>query len=159
MPLLKFQPSYKVAKYLVRLLNRHLTLKNQYDVRNCTNLATDLTKLKLNKRHQLITYDIQDLYGNIPVEDTPANTKSMLLKSNDAQTIQQIITLMEIILSQNYFTFQNKTYRPEKGISMGSPISSTIAEIFLQHLEDVHIKQLLDTKKHNFLHKTVYTTS
>jgi len=29
---------------------------------------------------------------------------------------------------------------------MGSPISSTIAEIVLQHLENVHIKQLLDTK-------------
>ena len=29
---------------------------------------------------------------------------------------------------------------------MGSPISSTIAEIFLQRLEDVHIKQLLDNR-------------
>jgi len=30
---------------------------------------------------------------------------------------------------------------------MGSPISSTIAKIFLQHLEDIHIKQFLNTKK------------
>jgi hypothetical protein len=29
---------------------------------------------------------------------------------------------------------------------LGSPISSTIAELFLQHFEDIHIKQLLDTK-------------
>jgi hypothetical protein len=29
---------------------------------------------------------------------------------------------------------------------MGSPISSLIAEIFLQYYEDIHIKQLLDTK-------------
>jgi hypothetical protein len=36
---------------------------------------------------------------------------------------------------------------------MGSPISSTTAEIFLHHLEDMHIKQILDTKKHNILHK------
>ena len=45
---------------------------------------------------------------------------------------------MEIIISQNYFMFKNKIYQPEKEVSMGSPISSTIAEIFLQHLEDVH---------------------
>ena len=31
---------------------------------------------------------------------------------------------------------------------MGSPISSIITEIFLQHIEDLHIKQLLDTKNH-----------
>ena len=29
---------------------------------------------------------------------------------------------------------------------MGSPISSTITEIFLQYLEDTHIKQLIDSK-------------
>jgi len=73
----------------------------------------------------------------------------MLPKSNDAQITQQIIILMKLILSQNYFTFQNKIYQPEKGVSMSSPISSTIAKIFL-HLEDIHIKQLLDTKNITF---------
>jgi len=29
---------------------------------------------------------------------------------------------------------------------MGSSISNTIAEIFLQHIENTHLKQLLDTK-------------
>ena len=33
-----------------------------------------------------------------------------------------------------------------QGISMGSPISSLIAEIFLQHYEDANIKQILDMK-------------
>jgi hypothetical protein len=53
---------------------------------------------------------------------------------------------MRLVLSQKYFTFQNKIYQPDKGVSMGSPISSTSAEIFLQHFEDIHIKQLLDMK-------------
>jgi hypothetical protein len=53
---------------------------------------------------------------------------------------------MEAVVSQNYFMFQNKLYQPEKGVSMGSLISSTIAEIVLQRLENVHTKQLLDTK-------------
>jgi len=42
--------------------------------------------------------------------------------------------------------FQQKIYQPAQGISMGSQISSLIAEIFLQHYEDVNIKQLLDMK-------------
>jgi len=46
---------------------------------------------------------------------------------------------MRLISSQNYFTFQNKIYQPEKGLSMGSPISNTIAEIFLNTFKDIHI--------------------
>ena len=46
--------------------------------------------------------------------------------------------LLQIILKQDYFSFQYNSYQPEKGFSMGSPISNTIAEIFLQYLEDMH---------------------
>jgi hypothetical protein len=53
---------------------------------------------------------------------------------------------MRIVLSQNYFTFQNKIYQPEKGVWMRSSISNTTAEILLQHFENMHKKQLLDTK-------------
>jgi len=48
-------PTYKVAQHIVKLLNRHLTLKNQYNVKNSTNLATDQTILQLNENHQLVT--------------------------------------------------------------------------------------------------------
>jgi hypothetical protein len=79
-------------------------------------------------------------------EETLKILKSMLLKNNDAQVTQQIITLMKLVLSQNYFIFENKIYESEKGVPLGSPISSIIAEIFLQHFEDIHIKKLLDTE-------------
>jgi hypothetical protein len=139
-------PTYKIAKRLVKLLNKHITLNNQYNVRNSTSLAASLVKLNLSKDHQLITYDIKDLYINIPIKETLTITKSVFLKNDNAHVTQQIITLMEAVRSQSYFMFQNKIYQPEKGVSMGSPISSIIAEIFLQHLENIHIKQLLDTK-------------
>jgi len=57
-----------------------------------------------------------------------------------------MLSLLKVILSQNYFMFQQKIYQPAQSISMGSTISSLIAEIFLQHYEDANIKQLLDMK-------------
>jgi hypothetical protein len=51
--------------------------------------------------------------------------------------------LLETILGQNYFTFQNQIYQPHKGVAMGSPISGTIAEIFLQQLENLTLNTLL----------------
>jgi hypothetical protein len=60
-------------------------------------------------------------------------------------TYDQTNTLLETILQQNYFSFQNNTYQPEKGVSVGSPISNT-AEIFLQYLKNTNLKQILKTK-------------
>ena len=57
-----------------------------------------------------------------------------------------ILSLLKVTISQKYFTFQQKIYQPEQVISMGCPISCLIAEIFLQHYEDIRIKQLIDTQ-------------
>ena len=70
----------------------------------------------------------------------------MLAKHNDTQTTIQIIELMRLVLWRNYFVFKNIIYQAEKGVAMGSPISNTIAEIFIQHFENTHIKHILDYK-------------
>ena len=63
----------------------------------------------------------------------------------------QIVQLLKTILAQNYFIFQNQVYQPDKGIAMGFPVSGTVAEIFLQHLEKTHIKNPIDSKHLIFL--------
>jgi len=88
-------PTYKISKHLVKLTNKHITLNNQYNVRNSTSLAADLVKLNLSKDHQLLTYDVRDLYINIPIEETLKITKSMLLKNDNAHITQQIIVFIE----------------------------------------------------------------
>jgi len=100
----------------------------------------------INDNHRLITLDIKDLYVNIPIEETVHTTRTQLLKHNDQQTTNQICNMLGTILRQNYFAFQDNCYQPDKGVAMGSPLSGTMAEIFLQHLENLHIKPLLDAK-------------
>jgi hypothetical protein len=99
--------SYKIAKHPVNKLNGYLRLNNQYNVKNTIRLAEDLTKLKINEHHKMLTYDIKDLYVNIPIKETLMITKSILLKHNDTQVTKQIITFLETILQQNYFSFEN----------------------------------------------------
>jgi hypothetical protein len=70
-------PSYKLAKHLIRIFNEHLILNNSYIVTNSTSLGTDLTQLKINDNRRLITYDIKDLFINIPIEDTLTITKAL----------------------------------------------------------------------------------
>jgi len=92
-----------------------------------------------------MTMDIKDQYINIPIDETINITKTLLAKYNDAKTTNQITSLLETILKQNYFVFQEHIYQPDKGVPMGSPLSGTIAETFLQHIEETILKQLLDT--------------
>jgi len=98
--------------------------QEHYNVTNSINLANDLTKLEIHENHRMITLDIKDLYVNIPTDETLDIMKARLLQNNDTQITHQILSLLRAILSQNCFTFQQKIYRPNQGISMGSPISS-----------------------------------
>jgi hypothetical protein len=56
------------------------------------------------------------------------------------------MALLDIILRQNYFTFNSQIYQPDKGVAMGSPISGTMAEVFPKHLEKTIIKHLIDSQ-------------
>ena len=139
-------PRYKLAKHLIRMLIEHIKLNNSFIVPNSTNFVTHLKRLKINVNHKMITYDIKDLFINIPIEDPLSITKALSLKNNNTQITQQIIILLRLIVSQTCFIFQNQIYQPEKWVAMGLPVSNTISEIFLR-LEISHW-----LKKHNFLH-------
>jgi hypothetical protein len=77
----------------------------------------------------------------------------MLKRENRPQITKQIITILEAILKQNYFEFQSNIYQLDKGVSMGSLISGTIAEIFpTKHRKHTH-KTSTGHKKHNLLHE------
>jgi len=139
--------SYKFAKKFNSILQQYLTVDNCYTIVNSSTLAQDLTKLNISKQHRLITLDIKDLYVNIPIRQTIDITRLQLLKHNNPEITSQICKLLETILQQNYFTFQEQIYQPDKGIAMGSPIPGMIAEIFLQHLEYIHIRPHLGSKQ------------
>ena len=93
-----------------------------------------------------MTYDTKDLFVNIPINEVTEINQNTLTCSFNDQMATQIIELTGAVLSQNYFMFQDKIYHTNKGVAMGSTISNTIAEIFIQHYENTYIKHILDTK-------------
>jgi len=56
-----------------------------------------------------------------------------------------MLNVIETILQQNYFQYKDGFFNPKKGIAMGSPISGTMAEIYLQYVEAIRIKQWWET--------------
>jgi hypothetical protein len=62
-------PAYEISKYLANKLNEYLNPEHQFTTKNSINLAEDLTKLKINGNYRMLTYDIKDLYVNIPTKE------------------------------------------------------------------------------------------
>jgi hypothetical protein len=139
-------PTYKLAKFLTKTLKEYITLKYQYNAVNSKVLAQELKHFKLNNNHRLITFDVKDLYVNIPTAETLNIAKIMLDTQNNRNITQQILQLLNTTLQQNYLTFANKIYQPITGISTGSPLSNDITEIFLQYQEQTLLKHLIENK-------------
>jgi hypothetical protein len=112
-------PSYKLAKFLNRKLMHMLALPHTFTTKNSLELARELTQLRTATTHKPVTFNIADLYVNLPITDLTTTTKFWL---------------------QGHY---NKT---PTGIAMGSPLSANMAEIFLHYVEEMFIKRWLETR-------------
>jgi hypothetical protein len=140
-------PAYKTAKYLNKKLNCLINLLHTYTTKNAQEVA-ELKTIHFDEHMKIIMLDIKDLYINLPIQGNLQTTKSWLNKHNNTSTtIEQILQLLETILKQNYFQYNNQLFCPVKGIAMGSPISSTIAKIYIHFLEELYIKQWSDSRQ------------
>jgi len=89
------------------------------------------------------------MYTNIPthetlsVIDTDCNNNLV-----EERLKRDIINPSKTIIDQNYFQFEDLTYKQNEGLDMGAPTSSIFSEFYLQHQENSRIYDLL--RNHNF---------
>jgi hypothetical protein len=76
----------KISKFLVKKLNDYVNLKHQYNVKDTIFLVSDLTTLKIDEKHRMITFDIKDLHFTIPIKETLRITETLLAKHNMLHT-------------------------------------------------------------------------
>jgi len=55
----------------------------------------------------------------------------MELGAISKEEIKQMTAALDTIMQQNYFTYNNAYYKPQKGVAMGSPLSGTLGRIIL----------------------------
>jgi len=108
----------------------------------------ELNNIQINENSRIITLDKKDLYVNLSIKNILCITEFWFNKCNqDHITIEQTMHLLEVILKENYFQYSNQFYQPDKGTVMGSLISSALAEIYLQYLEEMYLKHCLENKE------------
>ena len=142
-PLVNFTTAtgLKTAKPLVRLIKDKLQLQNNHSIVNNTDFINRVKSVELQPNHKLASFDITDLYTNIPVKDTLKILRNNLSDSccMNTQMINELINLLEVVLKQNYFTFDGLFYFQDDGLAMGSPLSGLLADIYLNFYENTHM--------------------
>jgi hypothetical protein len=107
-------------------------------INNTSQCAEALTKLKIHRMSRMIALEIKNLYTNIPNNEVLDLIKAKLQKGAvwDSKIQQEITELVKVTVSQSYFDSDNTYWQQGSGTPMGSLISSILAEIFLQNLDN-----------------------
>lgn len=134
---------------------RHYTKDSAIIINSSTELINRLQNLSsdiINNNHILASADITNLYGEIPLNEfkdifnsTTPHTyfKPWINDHFPLHTLHKIINhCTEITLNNCFIEFNNKIYKQNKGIPMGSPFGPTLANLFL-HFKFDHILQSL----------------
>jgi hypothetical protein len=62
----KNAPTYELVKHLTKTLCNYLRLPYAYDIHNSLHLIADLKTIEINKDTSTFSFDIENVYINIP---------------------------------------------------------------------------------------------
>jgi hypothetical protein len=102
--------------------------------------------MEINENTKLCSFDIENIYTNISVTEVKNIIKEILNNDNHTpeKEKQELTTLLNTILEQNYLQFSDQFYKQNEGLGMGSPTSTILAETFIQCLEHTNIIKILN---------------
>ena len=121
---------------------RHLVPRIPSYLKDTTHLINILLGKKLAPTDILVTIDVKSLYTNIP-HNEGIQALNRMMEETDLHPMKKlfICRLTKIVLTKNYFEFNNKLYRQTQGTAMGTRMAPTYANIFMKYIE----LQLIET--------------
>lgn len=101
----------------------------------------------------MASFNIVNKYTNIPLESTIDIIKLNLTNDSDlsTETGNELANVLKIVLEHNYFHFDNKYYEQKEVLTMESPLSNILSEIYFNHIEDTHILSSNNTFSKNIM--------
>lgn len=111
---------------------------SQHLIQLCESINND-KNIDLSKDTYLYSCDFESLYSNIDLDLALKLILETLIEQNIIDnfklTIISIKTILELIFTQNFFTYNNLYFQQIKGIAMGAICGPSIANIVVYKLE------------------------
>ena len=89
----------------------------------------------------IVTGDVTAMYTNIKLQPAIDAVSSMLSKEGSKRVRKAaIIGMMEFVMMNSYFQFQDKVYQQKSGLAMGTACAPTIANLYCAAHEKLSLK-------------------
>ena len=130
--------NYNLAKFLNTLLCP--CIPNQFSSSDSFSFVNEIRNLKFPHSF-LVSFDVESLFTNVPVKETTEISIDLILQHHTNLKISkpQLRKLFHFATSQTHFLFDGQYYDQVDGLSMGSPLGPTMANVFM----GTHEKQWL----------------
>ena len=132
-------PYYGISKFLSNLLNP--LIENEYIVQDTFCAAKkirEIPKELFEDGYRFISFDAESLFTSVPLSRTINIILDRIYNQNLLTTNMKKRTLKKLLkdcCTKNAFTFNNVIYEQTDGVSMGSCLGLTLANIFKTELE------------------------
>jgi hypothetical protein len=135
----KHTPTEATSQYLHTLLQPILKLLPTV-AQSTTDILKDIINLNpLQPNAVILCLDVKNMYPSIPITYGLHAVRSILTEHSHILppgiTINFVIDLLEWVLKNNYFTFNNNIYHQIQGTAMGTNIAPVYAQIVMAYLE------------------------
>ena len=114
--------------------------KSPHHINSTQDFVQQVKHITLVPGECLSSYDVSALFTSVPVDPALKIIRDLLdkdhtLKERTVLAVNDIILLLEFCLKNTYFSFQDQFYEQVEGAAMGSPVSSIVANLYMEHLE------------------------
>ena len=121
---------YNTSKFLTGILTPIQNL-NGYSVSNSMDFTEQVANQEIAEDEVMVSFDVVSLFTAIPVDKACDYIRKKLdedttLHSRTKLNTDEIISLLEFTLSNNYFMFNDSVHKQIHGCAMGSPVSPVV---------------------------------
>ena len=151
--------SYKISKFIIPYLAPFT--KNQFNLSNSYDFSNKVKNLKFPFRPVMVSFDIENLFTSIPLEETIEICLDLLFNNNTSAsgfTRDLFEALLRNSILNSIFTFNQRFYLQKDGLGMGLPLSPILADIFLSHHEQQWLSECPTSFKPIFYNRYVDDT-
>ncbi|XP_064461588.1 uncharacterized protein LOC135371468 [Ornithodoros turicata] len=146
-PIVSFigSPTYNLSKYLVELVTP-VTGNNNLTVRNSKEFVEVVRTQAPSNNDVMVSLDVVSLFTNVP-KDLAVQVaedrlrKDSTLPSRTSLTVEEVAIFLRFCRNQTHFCFNGKCYHQIEGCPMGSPVSVTLANLVMEHIEETAMQR------------------
>ncbi|CAF4555863.1 unnamed protein product, partial [Rotaria socialis] len=138
-PVLFSSYNHELSKYLYDIIKNNRPSQSFSYIRDSFECVKVTTGIPNSVNQTMISFDVDNLYTNVPVHEAIVTTLYMLFKTSKsldaAYTRFQFGELIKIAVCDIPFRFQDKIYMQIDGVVMGSPLGPIFLHLFMSNFE------------------------